>query len=63
VIALEQALFGRTDRTAYAREADVSPATASADLRRLADAGLLDQRGRSRNVHYVASRSLQSLAA
>jgi DNA-binding transcriptional ArsR family regulator len=51
-IALEQALFGRTDRTAYGREADVSPATASGDLRRLADAGLLAQEGRSRNVHY-----------
>ena len=62
-IALEQSLFGRTDRSAYAREADVSLATASADLRRLSDAGLLVQRGRSRNVHYQPSDRLQAVAA
>ena len=39
VIALEQSLFRGTDRASYAEEADVSPATASADLRRLQDAG------------------------
>jgi Fic family protein len=61
--ALEQALFGRTDRTVYGREADVSPATASSDLRRLSDAGLLLREGRSRNVHYRASPALRELAA
>lgn len=43
-IALEQALAGRTDRSRYAQEAEVSPATASNDLRRLQDAGLLRRR-------------------
>lgn len=61
-IALEQALFGRTDRTAYGREAAVSPATASGDLRRLADAGLLAQEGRSRNVHYRPTDVLRKAA-
>jgi Fic family protein len=58
VIALEQSLLGGTDRGRYAAEADVSPATASADFRRLLDAGLVQQRGRARNVTYVASDSL-----
>ena len=44
VIALEQALMGGTDRSSYAAEAGVSPATASADFRRLLDAGLVEQR-------------------
>ena len=38
VIALEQSLIGGTDRSTYGDEADVSPATASADFRRLLDA-------------------------
>lgn len=61
VIALEQSLAGGTDRGRYGEEADVSPATASADLRRLVDAGLLDQRGRTRNLIYEASASLRDL--
>jgi Fic family protein len=61
-IALEQGLFGRTDRATYGGEADVSPATASSDLRRLADAGLLAQEGRSRNVHYRATDALRQAA-
>jgi Fic family protein len=59
VIALEQSLLGGTDRSRYAEEADVSPATASADLRRLLDAGLVDQRGRGRSSSYVASDALR----
>jgi Fic family protein len=59
VIALEQSLLGGTDRGKYAEEADVSPATASADLRRLLDAGLVDQRGRGRSSGYVASGELR----
>jgi Fic family protein len=63
VIALEQSLRGGTDRGKYGNEADVSPATASADFRRLLDAGLVLQRGRGRNIGYVASDSLRELLA
>ncbi len=60
VIALEQSLLGGTDRSRYAKEADVSPATASADFRRLLDAGLVDQRGRGRSSAYVASDEVRA---
>lgn len=60
VIALEQALLGGSDRGRYAEEADVSPATASADFRRLLDAGLVDQLGRARSSSYTASAALRS---
>jgi Fic family protein len=59
VIALEQGLVGGTSRTRYAREAEVSHATASADLRRLVDASLLDPRGRGRSSRYVAGEQLR----
>jgi Fic family protein len=59
VIALEQSLVGGTERGKYGEEADVSPATASADFRRLLDAGLVSQRGRGRNIGYVASERLR----
>lgn len=59
VIALEQSLLGGTDRGRYAREAETSPATASADLRRLTDAGMLEQRGLGRNSRYVATEQLR----
>lgn len=59
IIALEQSLLGGTDRGRYAREADVSLATASADLRRLVDGGLLEQRGLGRNSRYVAADALR----
>jgi Fic family protein len=59
VIALEQSLVGGTERRKYGQEAEVSPATASADFRRLLDAGLVEQRGRGRNVSYLASDSLR----
>jgi Fic family protein len=62
VIALEQSLIGGTDRSRYADEADVSPATASADLRRLLDAGLVEQRGRARSSSYVAGGELRAAA-
>ncbi|HEX5990113.1 MAG TPA: Fic family protein [Solirubrobacterales bacterium] len=61
-IALEQSLLGGTDRSRYADEADVSPATASADLRRLLDAGLVEQRGRGRSSGYLASEELRATA-
>ncbi len=59
VIALERSLFGVADRASYANEADVSPATASADIRRLLDAGLVIQRGKGRSTRYVASETLR----
>lgn len=59
VIALEQSLFRTVDRASYAAEADVSTATASNDLRRLLDAGLLVQQGRGRSTQYEASELLQ----
>ena len=58
VIALEQSLVGGTDRASYEPEADVSPATASSDFRRLLDAGLIRQVGRGRNIRYLASEAL-----
>jgi Fic family protein len=60
VIALEQSLIGGTDRTRYANEADVSAASATGDLRRLLDAGLITQQGRGRNTRYYASDQLRA---
>jgi Fic family protein len=62
LIALEQGLMGGSDRRRYTREADVSPATASADLRRLVDAQLLVQRGQGPSSRYEASGELQEAA-
>lgn len=59
VIALEQSLIGGSGRRSYGEEAEVSPATASADLRRLLDTGLVTQRGRGRNIRYHASDQLR----
>lgn len=59
VIALEQCLFDGVERKAYAAAADVSLATATTDLRRLLDAGLIDQQGRTRSTRYIASQSLR----
>ncbi|MCW3025189.1 MAG: Fic family protein [Solirubrobacterales bacterium] len=58
VIALEQSLFQGTDRARYAEEADVSAPTASNDLRRLLDAGLIGRQGRGRATRYVAGGQL-----
>jgi len=63
VIALEQSLIGGTDRTRYSEEADVSPASATNDFRRLLDAGLITQQGRGRNIRYRASDSLREQVA
>jgi Fic family protein len=62
VIALEQSLFQGVDRASYAAEADVSAPTASNDLRRLLDAGLVSQRGKGRTTRYVASEGLRAAA-
>ncbi|HEY6758423.1 MAG TPA: Fic family protein [Baekduia sp.] len=58
VIALEQSVFGGAERAGYAAEADVSLPTASGDLRRLLDAGLVSQQGRTRSTRYVATELL-----
>lgn len=59
VIALEQSLFDGAERASYAAEADISLATATSDLRRLLDAGLVTQLGRTRSTRYVASDELR----
>ncbi len=59
VIAMEQSLIGRTDRSTYESEADVSPATATNDFRRLLDAGLVTQTGKGPSVRYEASDALK----
>jgi Fic family protein len=59
VIALEQSLFQGVDRASYVSEADIAAPTASNDLRRLVDAGLVEQRGRGRTTRYVASDDLK----
>jgi Fic family protein len=63
VIALEQSLLDGAERAAYATEAEISPATASSDLRRLLDAGLVIQVGRTRSTRYVASDELRRAAS
>lgn len=63
VIALEQSLFGGTDRRSYGQEAGISAATASNDFRRLLDAGLVTQRGRGRNTRYGASGGVSAQVA
>jgi Fic family protein len=62
VIALEQALTRGTDRGRYAAEAEISAATASADLRRLLDAGLVSQSGRARSTAYAPTAALREAA-
>jgi Fic family protein len=63
VIALEQSLMGGTDRARYGEEIDVSPATASADFRRLLDGGLVEQEGQGRSTRYRASERLRAEVA
>jgi Fic family protein len=59
VIALQQSLFDGIERAAYAREAEVSLPTATNDLRRLADAGLVVAHGRTRSIRYRATDALR----
>jgi len=59
VIALEQSLSDGVERATYASEADISLATATSDLRRLLDGGLVTQIGRTRSTRYVASDELR----
>jgi Fic family protein len=58
-VALEQSLFDGTDRASYSAEAGVSAPTASNDLRRLVDAGLVTQFGRGPTTRYLASEQLK----
>jgi DNA-binding transcriptional ArsR family regulator len=60
VIALEQSLFAGVDRASYTAESEVSAPTASNDLRRLLDAGLVIQRGRGRTTRYFAAGALHA---
>jgi hypothetical protein len=60
VIALEQSLVDGLERKAYAAEADISLATATTDLRRLVDAGLVIRQGRTRSTQYVAAEELRA---
>lgn len=59
VIALEQSFFAGVDRASYAAEAGTSLQTASNDLRRLLDAGLVVQDGRGPTTRYLASGALR----
>ena len=59
VIALEQSLFHGVDRSSYVNEAQVSQPTASNDLRRLLDAGLVVQHGSGPSTRYQASAQLR----
>ena len=63
VIALEQASIGGTDRARYAIEADVALVTATGDLRRLTDAGLLVPLGGGRATRYAPSEALRAAVA
>lgn len=63
MIALEQSIFGVCDRTGYAREASVSAATASSDLRRMVEAGLLVQGGQGPATRYAPSDALRAATA
>jgi hypothetical protein len=51
-----QAVDGGT----YGEEADVSPATASADLRRLLDSGFIARRGCGQSTSYIADEHLRT---
>jgi Fic family protein len=63
VIALEQSLFSGAERAAYSAEAGVSLATATSDLRRLADAGLVTSSGRTSSTRYLATPQLRAVIA
>ncbi len=62
-VALEQVLDGSTDRAGYAAAADIALVTATQDLRRLLDSGLVEQHGAGRSVRYVASDALRTAAS
>jgi Fic family protein len=51
----------RVRRSKYEADADVEPATAGRDLRRMVDAGLLVARGQTRGRRYVRSERLRTI--
>jgi Fic family protein len=59
VIAMEHALTGGVERGRYSGEAGIALPTATGDLRRLADAGLVRKEGGGRSTRYVASDDLR----
>ena len=59
VIAMEHALTGGVERGRYSEEAEVALPTATGDLRRLADVGLVRKEGGGRSTRYVASDDLR----
>jgi Fic family protein len=59
VIALEQSFFEGVDRSSYAVEAAISRPTATNDLRRLLDAGLVEPLGNGPARRYRASTKLR----
>ena len=61
VIAMEHSLVSEIDRSVYATEADISLATATSDIRRLVDAGLVTQKGRAGSTRYTATERLRDL--
>lgn len=61
VIAMEQAMTVGTDRSSYVNEAEVSEPTASIDLRRLVDAGLITPAGAGRSTRYHATDELKRI--
>ena len=63
VVAMEHALTGELTRAPCAGELAIPVATASSDLRRLVDAGFLEQVGKGRSTSYVASASLRAVVS
>lgn len=63
VTALEQSLTGACDRAGYAAAADIATVTASQDLRRLLDTGLVVRHGRGPTTRYEASDALRRAIA
>jgi Fic family protein len=61
VIALEHALTIGLSRASYAVEAGVAAPTATLDLRRLVDAGLIEPHGGGRSTMYAASAALRDV--
>ena len=61
VIAMEHSLVSEIDRSVYAAEAEISLATATSDIRRLVDAGLITQQGRAGSTRYTATGKLREL--
>ena len=62
VIALGHSVFSGIARAADALEAGISLATATSDIRRLVEAGLVTQRGRAGSTRDTATDGLRRIA-